>query len=318
MVPMKTLLLALAALLQDVKDPQRIKAPEAVKKAEATLKESPDNQDANLVLGKYLAFAKGEWEQAIPCLAKGSDPFYQALAEKERGGAKPLEIGDAWWTGSTEIEAHLLTGATSTMKVEAKREAARLRPFFTQRAVLFYGQAWPDLTGPDKDRIRGCMQRVFQSASPVLKSASAPKEWAIDPAAKIGPTELAIHSGRKSLMMVGGKVRSTVLGQTVVLKPNAECELSGWVLSDGTDGAEDELYAPGYSTSGKLVLHPKLAVVNDQPWWKRISAKFTTPADMAKMEVHFSLTSTKGVIYLDDVSLTVDGKEVLKNGSFEQ
>jgi hypothetical protein len=310
--------MVIALLLVALLGPQEAKVPEAVKKAEATLKENPDNPDANLAIGKYLAFSKGEWDQAIPCLAKGSDPFYQALAEKERGGAKPLEIGDAWWTGSTEVEAHLLTGATSTMKVEAKREAARLRQFFTQRAVLFYGRAWPDLAGQDKDRVRGCMQRVFQSASPILKSASAPKEWAIDPAAKIGPTELAIHTGRKSLMMMGGKVRSTVLGQTVALKPNAECELSGWVLSDGTDGPEDEIYAPGYSASGKLVLHPKLAVQNDQPWWKKISAKFTTPADMAKMEVHFSLTSTKGVIYLDDVSLTVDGKEVLKNGSFEQ
>lgn len=315
---MKTLLAALAILLQEKPDLQKIKVPEAVKKAEATLKESPDNPDANLVLGKYLAFSKGDWDLAIPCLAKGSDPFYQALADKERAGAKPLEIGDAWWTGSTEVEAHLLTGATSSMKVDAKREAARLRTFFTQRAVLFYGRAWPDLTGQDKERIRSCMQRVFQSSSPALKSASAPKEWAIDPAAKIAPTDISIHTGRKSLLMMGGKVRSTVLGQTVALKPNAECELSGWVLSDGTDGAEDEIYAPGYSTSGKLVLHPKLAVLTDQPWWKRVSAKFTTPVDMAKMEVHFSLTSTKGAIYLDDVSLTVDGKEVLKNGSFEQ
>jgi hypothetical protein len=124
---MRALALWMLALLATAQ--QDAKLLEAVKKAEAKLVESPDDPEANLFLGKYLAFGKGEWERAIPCLSKASDPFYKALADKEKAGSNALDVGDAWWTGSTEIEAHaLLTGATATMKVEAKKEGRASGP----------------------------------------------------------------------------------------------------------------------------------------------------------------------------------------------
>jgi hypothetical protein len=285
-----------------------------LKKAEAKLKESPEDPDAHLEIGVSWIL-KGDWDKAIPHLAKGSNEFFKTLAAKEASGQEPLAIAESYLTGSTEIESNILTGASATEKVEAKKEAARLKPFFAARAGYWYGRAWGSLEGKSKDHARDCLRKIFQTGPP--RMTGSPKDWTVSSDQKLGLTDVASHSGRKSLLMFGGK-RGSPLGQTVVLRPNVKYELSGWVLTDGTDSADDELYAPGFSTSGALILHPKMPALPDQPWWKKLSCEFTAPADAGTLQVRFNVVSTKGVIFLDDVSLTADGKEVLKNGGFEQ
>ena len=45
------------------------------------LKTSPDDPAANLAVGSYLCFSKGEWEKGLPMLAKGSDANLKQLAD---------------------------------------------------------------------------------------------------------------------------------------------------------------------------------------------------------------------------------------------
>lgn len=75
----KTLLALSIALLTAAG--QDVKVLDAVKKAELKLAEKPDDPEANLTLGKYLAFVKGDWEGAIPHLSMGSDAILKAAAE---------------------------------------------------------------------------------------------------------------------------------------------------------------------------------------------------------------------------------------------
>lgn len=74
-----------------------------VETAFAKLKESSDDPDANLAVGKYLCFAKGDFDQGLNFLEKGSDPELKDLARREVHPAQPLdakqlvELGNLWW-----------------------------------------------------------------------------------------------------------------------------------------------------------------------------------------------------------------------------
>ncbi len=74
-----------------------------LKDVRKTLRDRPDDAQANLAIGKYLCFVKNDWEAGLPKLAKGNDPaFKEALAgePKEIAGRPEDEkrAGDAWWT----------------------------------------------------------------------------------------------------------------------------------------------------------------------------------------------------------------------------
>jgi len=68
--------------------------------ARATLAKTPEDAEANLTLGRYLSRA-GDWTEALPYLAKGTDVKLAGLAARDL--AKPTVaveqrgIGDAWW-----------------------------------------------------------------------------------------------------------------------------------------------------------------------------------------------------------------------------
>ena len=103
------------------------KAYADAQEAIATLKDKPDDPDANVAVGKYLCFNKGNWAKGLPMLAKGNDAELKALAAKDIAGTasadEQAKLGDAWWGVSTE------------------------------RASYWYEQALPGLTGLEKDRV---------------------------------------------------------------------------------------------------------------------------------------------------------------------
>ena len=88
------------------------------------------------------------------------------------------------------------------------------------------------------------------------------------------------------------------------------------IVADETNGA-DELQASVQTRDSRIVLQPSVTSSPDQPWLKRLEARFTAPETAAKITVAFSVKSTKGTLFLDDLSLKQDGKELLKNGSFD-
>jgi hypothetical protein len=73
----------------------------AARRAMETLENKPDDAAANTAVGKYLCFAKGDWDRGLPLLAKGDDAKLKELATLELAAPtepnKQIEVGDAWW-----------------------------------------------------------------------------------------------------------------------------------------------------------------------------------------------------------------------------
>src|SRR5262249_55950327 len=92
--------------------------------------------DANLALGKYLAFSKGDWEKGLPHLALGKDEKLKALAlqdlEKPTTTADQVKLADAWYDTAQEAP------------VKSRLQA---------RAYFWYKEALAGATGLNKARI---------------------------------------------------------------------------------------------------------------------------------------------------------------------
>jgi hypothetical protein len=97
---------AATARLADV----RLLQAQAVKVAPLMekLKKSPDDAAANLELGRFLCFWRGDWDHGLPFLAKGSDGDLKALAQEDlaAGIDVPMQfaVANAWWTYSSRLE----------------------------------------------------------------------------------------------------------------------------------------------------------------------------------------------------------------------
>lgn len=108
------------------------KAAEQVKEAIALLESDPTNPSANLAVGRFLCFVKGDWDRGLPKLALGSEPALKALAEKEvagvKGGVEQAKLGDGWWD----------LGETEDLGLKNK---------FRLHAASWYRKAQPELTG---------------------------------------------------------------------------------------------------------------------------------------------------------------------------
>ena len=116
------------------------------------LKESPDDPDANLVVGRYECFVKGDWDKGLPILAKSSDETLKAAVKLESEAAESEQIAkaaDAWWASADKEK-------TPAAKVAIKAHASEL-----------YGKALPNLTGVVKATAE---KRIAQSATEVEAS----------------------------------------------------------------------------------------------------------------------------------------------------
>lgn len=72
-----------------------------IEAAKTKLKQDKRDPEANLVLGRYTCFLKGDWKEGLPLLAAGSDETLKELAKKElTEPIKPAmyqELADGWW-----------------------------------------------------------------------------------------------------------------------------------------------------------------------------------------------------------------------------
>ena len=90
-------------MLDGNKEIERLKKRyDAVGKAMKRLAADPADADANLAVGRWHCFIKGNWETGLPLLAKGKDPDLSAVAKQDLAAPKDpkaqMNLGDAWWT----------------------------------------------------------------------------------------------------------------------------------------------------------------------------------------------------------------------------
>jgi hypothetical protein len=109
-----------------------------VSAARVTLAKTPDDPEANQVVGKYLCFAKGDWDKGSPMLALGKDETLKLVAKQELEGAasstEQAKLGDVWWDLAEKQEG------TTKKQVQA-------------RAGYWYQKALPGLSGLMKDKV---------------------------------------------------------------------------------------------------------------------------------------------------------------------
>lgn len=102
------------------------------------LKSNPVDPDANLTVGRYYCFFKGNWDRGLPMMALGSDLKLKELAVKELKSvpdtAGQVALGDGWWD----------VAAASEGVAQKQLEG---------RAVYWYRKALPALSGLVKDKV---------------------------------------------------------------------------------------------------------------------------------------------------------------------
>jgi hypothetical protein len=122
------------------------------------LAKDPKDPNANLSVGKYLCFTKGDWDNGLPKLALGADAKLKAIAEKDLGSptdaAERAELGDAWWD-------------------LAEAEKGSVKMLMRGRAHHWYKVAVPELTGLTKTKVE---KRLTQLAAPLTKADSSNRE----------------------------------------------------------------------------------------------------------------------------------------------
>jgi hypothetical protein len=116
-----------------------------IKVALATLELSPTDAEANLLLGKYRCFRKGDWKTGLPMLAIGQNPELKQVAGLELKESKSVEdqvaLGNSWFELSVQMEG-----------VEKK--------YLEERSVHWYKQALPHLKGLAKAKVSTRLELV--------------------------------------------------------------------------------------------------------------------------------------------------------------
>lgn len=112
---------------------------EKVRRAVEALAKDPNNAAANLEVGLFTCFSKGDWDAGLPFLAKGSDANLKALAARElerpTDAKARADLADGWWD-----------------LAEKERNESRQRSL-SQRAISHYEKAITEASGLLKAKI---------------------------------------------------------------------------------------------------------------------------------------------------------------------
>jgi hypothetical protein len=152
--------------------------------AAAKLAVSPDDPQANLEAGRYLAVFKKDWPRGLVHLSKAGDESWRRLAKDDLAGptaaAARLALADGWW---------------DLAETRAEPVKAALRG----RAATWYRLALPSLEGAGKSRVVRRLVEVkgFNRAA----GASGPPVVASRPTAGEKSAPAAETASRKPLAM---------------------------------------------------------------------------------------------------------------------
>ena len=298
-------LAGIAALLQSKQIlPNEVDFKKALDKLSGNLLDP----DANTTVGKYLAFVKGDYASAMPYLVHSQDKTLKSLAEHELDPVftdnpeKKVGMADEW--------------------VAAAKKFPQLTTTFYDRASQWYVKAWPDLSDLWKMKAREQAKKIA-SARPIgAPRKQMPSGWVLDGGIDGNPTEpdgTTSRTGSYSIKVPPGKKEnpgSASAFRSVLMPVSGDVEISAYVRSDGTENGADSINFIMFDPAGGFSLR-SVYIPLDTPFWNRVTLKLVVPKNVSRAQLHAANHSKGGNIWVDDVSIKVDGKEVLKNGSFE-
>lgn len=274
-------------------------ARDAVSQAELALSVNPDDPQANVTLGRHY-LSLGDADRAVLHLAKGSDAALKAAAEAEEGtdskkGSQLIPIGDEW--------------------VKAATKHPLLRQACLDRASHWYARAWQNLEDSEKPKFREKIRRIWGNPSAPPPSKSPPRGW---PEFRGAIDRSFFHSGKSSARLVAEAEPHSISTDRFPCAPGSKIVVTAWVASDGTMGPRDDVFVRYWSRFGKFLGQEGPSIPFDLPCWYKVSAELTAPEDTFQVDVSVQMRSTVGTFWVDDVSLKIEGREMLRNGGLEE
>ncbi len=119
------------------------------------LEENKDDAEANLEMGKYLAFGKGNFARGLPFLAKGNDATLKALASNDLALAKVAGTSkDPKDLAELKIVKKQIELADAWAKLAEEGKDPRPKSGMLRRAYHWYMEALPQLDGLTRVRIQ--------------------------------------------------------------------------------------------------------------------------------------------------------------------
>jgi protein kinase-like protein/concanavalin A-like lectin/glucanase superfamily protein/carbohydrate binding protein with CBM35 domain len=113
-----------------------------------TLGENPNDPAANLSVGLYRCFSRGEWTRGLPMLAKGSDAALVALAQKEM---------------PAPAEATQQAALADIWREAADKKTGTFKSKFLTRALYWYEKALPTMPGLGRLRVESQIESIYKA-----------------------------------------------------------------------------------------------------------------------------------------------------------
>ncbi len=236
----------------------------AVQGAVGTLNKSPADANANLAVGRFNCFLKGDWDSGLPMLALSNDVLLKSLAEKELAApsdvSEQLNIADEWWT-------------------LGQGETGRSKQNILLHSKLWYEQAVPNLSGLNKARVQ---KRLTE-----LDSLNPSK-------VKLSPgTVVAFDFERSSLIRRNGKLTLRDLsGQ------GGDGEIVTGAIVEGVHGNAIRFQGDGYIKFSDKNL-PKGDAPRSILFWVKIDKLVTAPVPFV-YGIHEEGDATYVIIHTND------------------
>lgn len=183
----------------------------AVAAALKTLAEKPEDPAANLVVGAYRCFARGEWAKGLPLIAKGGDASAAAAAKKDV--ESPIDPAEQASTADRWKEA-----------AGKRTGASRVR--YETRALHWYEKAVDGLAGPARLKAEGAIEALSKSLHGGDTLNKGLVFWA-EPARDVGENPRDLVTGARGTATgvpttVDGGVKAYQCGRGVIEYPLAE------------------------------------------------------------------------------------------------
>ncbi len=234
-----------------------------VKAAQEKLAKTPNDPDANLAVGKFLCFSKGDWDTGLPMLAKGSDATLAELAKAELAipaeSADQKKLADGWWgvaekqgeMQKKQAEArasfwyqHALAGLSGLEKTLAEKRIAAAGAVAVKTTA---GKGWTDLLA--KADMKGPRAMDWQLADGVLVKKGPMHATLSFPVTVKGDYELQLTLNRQQ----GTK-------EMILTFPVGSREGQLWF--GGMDGQDSSLAGTRAHTTEKVIVNNQDMVLN--------------------------------------------------------
>lgn len=266
-----------------------VEAHRAFQGALATLRQNPNDAEANLKAGSYYCFHKQDWTKGIPFLARGNEPVLKAIAEDELKGAdspdRMADIADRWYEFVSQVPG-------------TDKQAV------LDRATHWYEKALPRLSGLTKQKVEKRLEEIHQltedasSADAIRQVFAGPKRTiAVD--AHKGETG---HFSEKNIYVLAGPQPVALDKTAVFYQANGAAgnDTSG-IISFSPDG--DTWIAIGLWTPEEIASGSRR-----QNWHRVGFSNLDRDIRTRRIFVKFEYTSGKEKLVLSRVLWSYEGK----------